>query len=318
MLRYIRLLDGSRIHGRMRLFFLLCALCCVSPVFAAPEPVGKAETVRGVVTIEREGRSIVAKAGESVYLRDKLQTKSDSGVEIVFLDESRVKMASNSVLEITEFVYDPREKTRQGLLSMASGKARFMVQDLQDFKDKRFRVQTQTAIVGTRDTDFIVGVRREEDMPRNSKCKGGAVEAFCLENAVAFTSLGFPDKPVILTANMISLVCGRELPTPPRFALPEERRGLLKELETIGVKTTPGRPELEKKEGKGEGESTEAPPGGLGENITGPMHDRVTMPAQEEPTSPYIITTSTTTTTTTLPRHERQPLPPPPPPPGMQ
>ena len=86
------------------------------------------------------------------------QPTPKASVELGFLDNSHVKMAPDTVLEITEYLYKPQEKKRQSLLSMASGKARFLVQELQDFKQKRFQVQTQTAIVGTRDTEFIVSV----------------------------------------------------------------------------------------------------------------------------------------------------------------
>ena len=50
----------------------------------------------------------------------------------------------------------------------------------------------------------------------------GLSAALCLENSIIVISLEFPDKPTLLTAKMISQVCGANFPTPPRFATPAE------------------------------------------------------------------------------------------------
>jgi len=160
--------------------------------------------------------------------------------------------------------------------SVLVGKARFLVQDLQGYKEKRFRVQTQTAIVGTRDTDFVVGVVPEP--PAGGICREPFVEAYCVENAIMMASRNQPDKPVILTSNMISQACGFEVPTPPRFATPAERARMTKGLEKIGSKTEigPARPKAAASEkgedksgsgttvGTGVGDSGGSGPGGPG------------------------------------------------------
>lgn len=251
------------------LLFFWASLPALSSA-ASGEPVGKAESVGGIVLLEREGRSESVKAGTPVFLRDKLQTKADSGVEIVFVDGSRVRMAADTVLEITEYVYRPAEKTREGFFTMLAGKARFLVADLQDFKDKRFRVQAQTAVVGTRDTGFCVWIVKE------------SVKTLCLENVVTLFQLSFPDKPVILTANMISQVTGRNLPMTPRFATPQEWEAFIRGVEKIGGKTLRSRP----------GGLT----AGQGAATTLPT---TTVPSTSLPTTSTSTSTTTTTTSTT-------------------
>ncbi len=292
------------------MFVTLCASAAwAATSWSASDAVGKADVLNGSVFVDREGRTTAAKPGEPVFLRDKWQTKGESSVEIVFLDESRVKMTSNTVMEITEYLYSPSEKTRQGLLSMMSGKARFVVQDLQDYKDKRFRVQTQTAVVGTRDTDFVVRVRPEA--PKDTVCKEQLVEALCLENVVQTGSREYPDKPVIMTANMFTQVCGRNLPTPVRFATPAERSEMIG-----GVESMSGGSKLSPAETGGAGEpALTGEPAATG-NITGPVE---VPPVVIPPEVRTLMTTSTsssstTTTTTTLPR-QRDTLPQPPRPP---
>jgi hypothetical protein len=215
---------------------LACVVLAASaPVSAATsEPVGKVDALSGTVTVERDGRSLQAKAGDSVFLLDKWRTRAESGVEILFLDNSRVKMAPDTTLEITEYLYNPSQKSRETLLSMASGKARFLVQDLQDFKEKRFRVRTQTAVVGTRDTDYIVSVKPEAQ--KDELCKEALTEALCIENAILMSNGELPDNRVILTANMLSRICGTDRPATPRFATAEERSRLMRGVEKIGSK----------------------------------------------------------------------------------
>jgi hypothetical protein len=143
-----------------------------------------------------------------------------------------VKLAENTSLEITEYLYVPAEKTREGLFSLISGKARFAVRDLEDFGDDRFRVQTETTVVESRGTDLIV--EHQVEATKDSVCKGGLVQALCVENAIVVFNLDFADKPVQLTSNMISQICGRNLPTPPRFATVGERTSIVTGLEQSG------------------------------------------------------------------------------------
>jgi len=129
------------------------------PALAANEAVGKTSALTGSVSIQREGRSWQLQVGEDIHLQDRLQTGIDSRVEILFMDESRVRMAPNTTLEITEYLYQPEKKKRKGLLSLWAGKARFIVNDLVDFAQKDFEVRTQAGIAGTRGTDFIMELK---------------------------------------------------------------------------------------------------------------------------------------------------------------
>ncbi|SPF40506.1 Solute binding protein-like (fragment) [Syntrophobacter sp. SbD1] len=199
---------------------------------AALEIAGKAEIVTGVVSIERAGRSEPLEAGGPVFVKDSIVTGADGSAEISFVDQSRMKLAPGANLEITEYRYNRAEKIRYGLISLKLGKARFAVQELQDFNDRRFRVKTGTAIVASRDTDFIVDF--EPEMPRDEVCRHGLTTALCLEDSIVFSSPGFQDKPALLTAYMTGQACGPDLPAPPRFATAAEFAGIIAGLERIG------------------------------------------------------------------------------------
>ena len=218
-----RSIIGGRIAAGAVLFFAAFAIAflfAAPQVWAEAEPAGRVEILRGNVTFERAGKLEALKAGDPVFVRDRIMTGPESAAEIVFVDKSRMKIAANTDLEITGYLYNPAEKIRQGLIWLTSGKARFSVEDLQEFDDRRFRVHTRTAIVGSRDTDFIVAY--DPELPRDEVCRDGLTAALCLENSIIVIGLELPGKPTLLSANMISQVCGASFLTPPRFATPAE------------------------------------------------------------------------------------------------
>ena len=237
--------QGAGMKIAAKIFFWLTAVIAFLPaapqLAAAPELAARAGILTGTVTVERAGKQEALKAGDPVFIKDRILTGAGSSAEIVFIDQSRMKLAAGTSLEIAGYVYNRSEKIRQGLISLTYGKVRFAVQDLQEFNDRRFRVQTGTAVVGSLDTGFIVAYDRE--LPRDEVCRGGLATALCLENSIIVFSLEFPGKPALLTANMMTQVCGPNLPAPPRFATPAELARILAGLDRIGnTEITPSVP----------------------------------------------------------------------------
>jgi hypothetical protein len=194
------------------------------------------------VTFERAGEQGFLKDGGPVFVKDRIITGLESYAEIVFVDESRMKLAANTDLEISGYVYDPAGKTRQGLISLTYGRARFAMRELQEFGDRQFRVQTPVGVAGSSDTDFIVACDRER--PKDEVCPGGLMSALCLEDSVIVFGLEFPNKPSLLAPHMMSQVCGPNMPTPPRFVTPTELAAILAGLDPIETQR-PRRPEIE-------------------------------------------------------------------------
>ena len=85
-------------------------------------PPDESKLLRGNVTFERAGKLEVLKAGDPVFVKDRIMTGPESAAEIVFADNSRMKIAANTALEITGYLYNPAEKIRQGLISLTRAK----------------------------------------------------------------------------------------------------------------------------------------------------------------------------------------------------
>jgi len=150
-----------RAFGAMILLICLFALPS-SPLIraaGAAESIGKITAAEGKVDILREGAlpAVAAKAGDGVFLKDIIRTKSDSKAEILFTDGSVLKLAQRSRIDLSEYV-----SGNKGLVKLSRGKVEAIVppkldkgtEDMQ--KAKRFEIHTPSAVAGVRGTDYIV------------------------------------------------------------------------------------------------------------------------------------------------------------------
>jgi len=123
-----------------------------SSSLAASEPLGSFSKVTGSVTLRHKGAVdwVQAQVELPVYYGDTVRSGPDGEGEIVFTDESLLKITPNSRLAINTII-SPVEKKNSVLLffgriwSKVSRKA---------FKNRSFEVQTPTAVCGVRGTDF--------------------------------------------------------------------------------------------------------------------------------------------------------------------
>lgn len=97
-----------------------------------------------------------AQAGDALALVDRLTTGPDSGASVVLRDGTTLVVGPASQLELKEFHFDAT--TQQGglLVSLLRGSLRMVTGLIGKFHPEAVRVETQTATIGIRGTDFIV------------------------------------------------------------------------------------------------------------------------------------------------------------------
>ena len=88
---------------------------------------------------------------------DNVQT-SNGRLGITFLDNSQVRLTEHSELIIDEFIYDPDPSKSKMALQFASGTARFITGKLASIDKENISIQTPSATIGIRGTDFTVTV----------------------------------------------------------------------------------------------------------------------------------------------------------------
>lgn len=133
------------------LLFLL--LFCVQ----APAEVGKITEFSGSAVIKRGKESITASNGAVIESNDKIETKNGK-IKITFQDNTTVSVTEHSSLVIDDFVYDPKSNSGKLKLKAAAGTIRYVSGAIAHSDPKAVNINTPTAAIAVRGTDFIMSV----------------------------------------------------------------------------------------------------------------------------------------------------------------
>jgi len=143
------------------LFFLMVyMLCGFSSSALADSKVGDFTMVRGNVDEMKEliDAPVSAVVGMASYLGSTVRTKGRSRTKIVFLDGSVLNMGPNHMMKIKEFFYDEEKGIRKTLITVLRGSVRATVAKMGGDADSVFEIETPTAVIAVRGTDFFVNV----------------------------------------------------------------------------------------------------------------------------------------------------------------
>src|SRR3989304_1918045 len=180
--------------------FLLLFLIFLPSLAQSQTAVGKFTFVQGRVDILRQPapRAMPVKMGDAVFVGDIIRAKSGSKAEITFKDGNIVRVAPNTRVEISEYMFD--EAKGKGILKLSRGKVQAIIQEkiakrIATFGEaNRFEIHTPTAILGVRGTNFIPSYHRNSS------------NVLVLEGAVFAYSLKYPDLVVTVNAGYITTI----------------------------------------------------------------------------------------------------------------
>jgi hypothetical protein len=137
------------------LCFLIAGFSNCSKVNAA---VGKiTEQVNAPPSIQRDKETLSGAKGTGVEMNDAIKTTRGK-VGITFADDTKVEINENSRLVIDDFVYDPKAKTGKLAMKVALGTVRYASGQIAHNNNQNVNIQTPTATVAVRGTDFTATV----------------------------------------------------------------------------------------------------------------------------------------------------------------
>ena len=143
---------------------------------------------------------------------DNVET-SNGRIGITFLNDSQVRLTEHSQLVIDEFIYDPDPSKSKMSLQFASGTARFITGKLATINKENIFIETPSATVGIRGTDFTITIDElgrsliillptDEGLPSGEIVVSTAMGEVVLNQPYQATSVSTfeskPAKPVIL------------------------------------------------------------------------------------------------------------------------
>ncbi len=121
-------------------------------------PVGKMILTQGRVIVVHQGilSGFQTNSGIPLFKGDTLYTDEKSRARFKLNDGSIMTISSLTKLTINKSIYEPQKKQRTSFLSLALGKARFLVTKLVTFQKSTFAVKSGTFVAGVRGSDFIM------------------------------------------------------------------------------------------------------------------------------------------------------------------
>lgn len=133
---------------------LLLTLLSHHNVFAA---VGKVTEQTGPTEIVRNKTSTPSKVGSGVEMNDTIVT-AKAKAKLTFEDNTTVNITEQSKLVVDDFVYDPNKGSGKLAMKVVMGTARYTSGQIAKSSPQNVAVNTPTATVAVRGTDFSMTV----------------------------------------------------------------------------------------------------------------------------------------------------------------
>jgi len=138
------------------LVILALVLGLALPLAAQAAAVGRFLRVEGQVDLLKGGKlpAAAARLTDPVEPKDVIRTKSKSRAQILFVDDTILTLAPESRVAVADYFYDGAKGQRRALLQVFRGLAHTVVKRVLKLQEPDFIMQTQTAIIGVRGTEW--------------------------------------------------------------------------------------------------------------------------------------------------------------------
>lgn len=138
----------------------LLALALLGPAtrVLAQEAVGTVKRIEGRATLLSATGERPARVGSAVHLGDRVLTRAGGAVGITLMDGTHLAVGPDSTVTVQTFRFDTT--TRQGslLVDVTRGAMRMVSGLIARTDSKAVSINTPTATIGIRGTDFLVDV----------------------------------------------------------------------------------------------------------------------------------------------------------------
>jgi len=134
----------------------LAAVSTALPAFAQQS--GQIKRMEGDVRIVRAGQTLVAKPGQDIRARDRIVTGANGAAGFTTPDSGMFSLGPNSQMIVDEIAFN--RQTQDGNIAVRFLKGTFSVVTgiLGKIAPQKTRIQTPTATIGVRGTEFSVRV----------------------------------------------------------------------------------------------------------------------------------------------------------------
>jgi len=132
---------------------VLAVLCLAST--ARAQDVGRLVDLDGTVEVVRRGTVLPASVGSAVHLGDTVRTRRPGHARLVLTDGSVLNLGTDTSLVVDEQVFQPAGGTLRSIIRLVEGTTRALVGTHYSQPDAVYELNTPTAVVGVRGTEFV-------------------------------------------------------------------------------------------------------------------------------------------------------------------
>ena len=139
---------------------LIKKILLISSLFtttALADPIGDIIEQTGLAALTRNQQNIDTYVDQNILLYDTVNT-GNGRVAIEFLDNSNLRLTEHSRVLIDEVIYDPNPDKSKMVMRFAMGTARFTSGMSGNMNKANIDIQTPTAQIGIRGTDFTTTI----------------------------------------------------------------------------------------------------------------------------------------------------------------
>tara|TARA_X000000950_G_scaffold280230_1_gene374442 strand:+ start:23 stop:1192 length:1170 start_codon:yes stop_codon:yes gene_type:complete len=140
-------------------FLVAVLLIAIGNVNAADNPIGGIVEQSGKEgnIFRLSGEELIATLETDIVSYDEVETENGR-LKIQFVDDTQVSLTEHTYMEIDEYVYDPDPSKSKMAMNFVQGTARFATGGLGLVPKENIVIQTPTATIGIRGTDFTTTV----------------------------------------------------------------------------------------------------------------------------------------------------------------
>jgi len=136
----------------------LIILIGIGNIYAADDIGGVYEQSGKPGSITRTtGEELTAQLDTGIQSYDNVETENGR-LKIKFVDETQISLTEHTLVEITEYVFDPDPSKSKMAMNFVAGTARFATGGLGLVPKENIVIETPTATIGIRGTDFTTTV----------------------------------------------------------------------------------------------------------------------------------------------------------------
>jgi|TARA_B100001093_G_scaffold415892_1_gene406413 hypothetical protein len=204
--------------------------------FSFADDIGGIEEHKGSGGITRSGENITTELGLAIQQMDHVET-AKGRMLLKFLDDSVVRLTEHTEVTLTEYYYDPNKKADANMtMKFVAGTARFSTGRLGLVPKENIKIETPTATIAVRGTDFTTSVDElgrslvillpETECTIDGDCspsgeitvtnEGGVVtlsEAYQATMVSSFNTI--PSQPVVLDNINLNMIDNMFIVSPP-------------------------------------------------------------------------------------------------------